>query len=519
MTNTNATVKIEDRYITVYGGYEFRNHLKAAGFRFDGTRKVWTAPIAPRPVRCLESLGFVIDVSLPEEAPEPEPEPFTDESPVALYPYQRIGISYLLARSKMILADDMGLGKTYQAVHGVGPTDTAVIICPAAVKYAWAAAIRTVWGEDATVLSGRTAPANFSGLTARFVVVNYDIVSAWLPHLQDRAVVVLDEGHMIKNRAAKRTQAVLSLRPRRRYVLSGTPLLSRPKELFTLLHWIDRLPPGYEDYYTFTARYCGGHRRYVGRREIWDDTGATHIDELAAHLKKVMLRRTKEEVLPDLPDRTRSTIDVVIASREYDRAHNDFVEWYREQTDKELGDALAMVKINKLREIAEREKIDWLVQYLESYREANVPLVIFYQHRHTVETLKEALGDDAIPFTGDMTSLQKAEAVERFQGGEGLFFLAQITAAQTGITLTRASRTLFLSLPWTPASFRQAEDRVYRIGQKNSVLTIIPQAFPIDYAIFSMLLAKQDVVKEYLSGDIGPAGSYKDIADILLGGK
>ena len=487
--------------------------LKKLGARFDTDLSRWVA--TPHTVLndFLKKAGAKTLLP-PLDVPARKDVTYHEKTAIQLFPYQETGAAFIRENPNVLLADDMGLGKTFQAIYGTAHLSHVLVVTPAAAKYQWADACRRA-GFSAMVIEGRKRAVYVSPRQAQYTIINYDILSDHVQWLNRNGFdgVVLDEGHYIKNRLSKRTKAALSLKAPKRYILTGTPLLNRPDELWSQLAFLNRLPPLYASWAKFTDRYCGAWDAPWGR----DTSGATHTKELAAYLNTFTLRRTKEEVLPDLPERRREVLHLPLKSSEYDKAETDFVAWYKGETGKDLthSDAQLMVRIGQLRQLAEAAKVQWAAHFLQDYDTNKHPIVVFYSFKDTKNALLKAF-PNALTIHGAQTSLQKQEAVDAFWKGESPILLAQTESAQTALNLQCSDTTLFLTYPWTPASFRQAEDRIYRIGQKNAVTTYTVEAFSIDMYAAEMLQDKQNVLQNFLSGDIGPIDAHRQLAKKIL---
>ena len=213
-----------------------------------------------------------------------------------LYPHQVEGLAFLLGRRGAILADDMGLGKTRQAVLAMteaAPKGPWLVVCPASVKLNWAREIELARPGSAVHVIGQSPPDEFPG----WVIVNYDLLGKHIGDLllRDFAGVVFDEAHYLKNHTSQRSRlgrqllSEASSRPVS-YLLTGTPLTNRPRDLFVLLQLIDH-PLG-RSFLSFAKRYCDARHNGYG----WVTDGASNIEELTVQLHGVMLRRTKDQV-------------------------------------------------------------------------------------------------------------------------------------------------------------------------------------------------------------------------------
>lgn len=392
-----------------------------------------------------------------------------------LRPFQRAGVRYALTQRRTFLADEQGLGKTVQALATLEHEDAfpAVVVCPASMKLTWAReAARWLPQRSSAVLSGRSESgwrrARADG--ADIVILNYEIADGHLERLSDLGLhaAVFDESHYCKEPRAKRTKAcqalARSVRPDGlRLALTGTPVLNRPKELVSQLRLIGRL----KDF----DSGAGMARRFKGRDAL---------ERLHWHLRAhCYVRRLKADVLPQLPPKRQVTIPVELTNEsEYRLAERDLVAWLQAQP-LDLGELEAkvsaamrnerLVRLNKLRQLAGRGKLDAAVTWLQDFLESGEPLVVFADHVDVQQALVERFPGAVHVLGADSTAARDA-AVQEFQRPDGpQLIVCSLRAAGQGITLTRASNVAFLELDWTPARLAQAEDRCHRIGQDDSV--------------------------------------------------
>ena len=421
--------------------------------------------------------------------------------------YQQIGVHWLERTPSALLADDMGLGKTVQSLASLlkNKSYPILVVCPKSLVSHWQDTFQSFFGSPVD----RYTQILFSQSQQRinphavFVICHYDILPYHEFQLSSFRFksIILDEAHYIKNRKAKRTKSVFALSHiPRKILLTGTPMTNFPADLWSLLAFLQVLPPEYRSYYAFTARYAGGHYEYYGKRKVWVAKGATNTLELQDRLKHFTLRRLKSEVLTELPKRTRETLHWHIESSRYKKAQADFIAWYLEQSGKDLTDnpARYMVELNKLRQIAEEEKADIAIDFLASYENASHPIVVFANHTDTLDTLKQAYPHAEV-IEGGQTMLGRDRAVSAWKQGNTPFLFANIAAGGQGLNLQHADTVLFLGYPWTPSAFSQAEDRIYRIGQNLPVTTYLSSAFPIDRYMGEMLTSKQEMFQSIFS--------------------
>ena len=311
-----------------------------------------------------------------------------------LKPFQRAGVSYMLAQRRAFLADEQGLGKTIEALAAIEADGAypAVVVCPASLKLNWLREIeRWLPGRSVRVLMG-TGKSSLP--LAEIAVINYDILAARLEELralQPRALV-LDESHYCKNAAAKRTQAVQRLAaavPSDGLVmaLTGTPVMNRPPELIAQLRILGRL----HDF---------GSGAQFGRRFRGPDA---HL-RLHWHLRaRCFVRRLKSEVLPQLPAKTRAVVPVELDNEtEYRLAERDVVAWLQSQPldlrelDAKVAAALRaerLVRLNALKLLAARGKLHGALAWIHDFLSSGERLVVFAHHREIQRAVRERFPD------------------------------------------------------------------------------------------------------------------------------
>ncbi len=422
-----------------------------------------------------------------------------------LKPFQRAGVSYLLAQRRAFLADEQGLGKTIEALAALQVDEAypAVVVCPASLKLNWLAEIeRWLPQRRARALAG--TGTNGQDADVDITVVNYDIVAARLGELAELAprALILDESHYCKNAAAKRTKAVQRLAatvPRDGLVLAltGTPVMNRPGELISQLRIIGRL-----------ADFGSGAQ--FGKRFRGPDA---HL-RLHWHLRsRCFVRRLKAEVLPQLPPKTRGVVPVELDNEhEYRLAESDVVAWLRSrpldlrQLDAKVAAALRaerLVRLNALKLLAARGKLHAALAWIHDFCSSGERLVVFAKHREIQRAVLERF-PRALHILGEDGHVARDESLREFQapdGADNQLIVCSIEVAGQGLTLTRSSNVVFLELDWTPAKHDQAEDRCHRIGQQDAVnATYLLAAGTIDETIATLLERKRAVIGAVTDG-------------------
>lgn len=440
-----------------------------------------------------------------------KPEPVSIPTlKLPLYPYQQEAVAWVHANDgTCLLGHEMGLGKSPMSLAylELNPdVRPAIIICPAHLKINWQREAQKFMSKPRTiVLYGQKAKALPED--AGIVILNYDIVKFWLKELVsiNPQILICDEVQAIKEPTAQRTKAVKSLAHEtpRRLFLSGTPVVNRPSEFFVPLNLID--PINFPSFQQFVKRYT--HVSYNGYRHEYK--GVKNAEELHNRLKNsIMLRRTKEEVLPQLAHKNRIVLPLEITNRkEYDDAETDLLGWIFANKGPDAvqaaASAEAVSRFNVLKQLAWEGKkkavVAWVKEFLDDTDES---IILFAHHRATVAFLAEALRDyGVVKVVGGMTPTAKQKSVDRFQSGAARVFLGSL-AAKEGLTLTRASTCAFVELWWTPGAHEQAESRHHRVGQQADTVEVyyLVADDTIDTEMLSVLDAKRKVLSSILDG-------------------
>ncbi len=429
-----------------------------------------------------------------------------------MYPYQKIGVEFLLASGgRAIISDPPGLGKSLQALGYIAHNkfSRSLIIAPASVKSSWAKEIKKWTSLSYIEIDSKTDLSQIPADT-KLWVINYDILKKHLNTLLKTRfdVFVADECHYLKNQQAARTKAVKMLSKHIPHVvmLSGTPLLSRPVEMFTLLNMVD--PSTWNNWHEFTRKYCDAKQGRWG----YDVSGASNTEELHDRIKRYFIRRQKKDVLTQLPPKNRIEVPVELPTdyrKEYDEAENNLAMYLKQYAGKqpaEIAKAVAaekLTQLNILRHLSAMGKLSTAEEIVESVLEADEKILVFSSFVEPLEILKEKLGDKAVIITGKTDVNDRGAIVSKFQDDPNTkVFLGGMKSAGVGITLTAASNVLFLDYAWNPADMQQAEDRIHRPGQEASSVNIyqLHAEDTIDTKLQKILKHKQEVFDQVVEG-------------------
>jgi len=422
-----------------------------------------------------------------------------------LFPYQRAGVRWLAGRKRGLLADAMGLGKTVQALLALpAEAPRVLVICPACVKGSWRDECRR-WRPDLepAVLRGRKSfrwPA-----PGEVVVANWDILPATAPAAPEGVYLVADEVHAAKNPRTQRTKRFTALveavaaADGSVWGLTGTPMLNRPGELWTVLRALGLAASAFGSWGRYKRLFHATPGRWGGLE--WG-TPDPQVPEL---LRRVMLRREREAVLADLPPKRWQQVAVNGLTAKLRRMCDDaLAKWRARDTELSRSGLPAFEEMSRVRAELAAHKATVLPALLDEYEAAGEPVVVFSDHRAPVEALRDREGWAVI--LGGTPAEERTEIVRRFQAGELHGVAGTIKAMGVGVTLTRAATMIFVDLTWTPALIEQAEDRICRIGQERGCLYVTLVAdHDLDRRMAEVLRDKKRLIAATVQATAGAA--------------
>lgn len=559
------------------------------GARHSAKRQVWTLPLSWAScvvARAVFGQELEVDAALADWAQGELDSRITPalgapglaalsptEGDERLYPYQRAGVAFLDAAGSALVADEMGTGKTVQTIFALDEADSypALIVCPNSVKSVWAREYAR-WSPDrvvkvagnGTVTAQRAVEEVANGM-GDVLVLNWealrslsrlapygslrlqtcskcDPTSKRRPDLCQRedkvlnlvrwAAVVADEAHRAKNPKADQTRALWAIGDRagRRIALTGTPIANSAEDLWSIMRFVapDEYPakwPWLERYALMQPNIWSGGQDILGLRP-------DRREELDKFFLPRFIRRTKAEVLPDLPPKVYERRDVVLTGKQkkaYDSMAAEMVADIEGGTLAATNVLTASLRLRQLAsaygtvitagserngeplEVAERtvrldepsSKLDVFEEVLEEIGDR--PVVVFAESSQLIRLAAARLLKADIPavtYTGDESPAVREQALKRFTDGDARVFLATTGAGGEGLTLTVADTAIFLQRPWSAVANSQAEDRLHRIGQGGSSVTYVDLVTTgtIEERVFEALRRKearlQDVVRD-----------------------
>jgi SWI/SNF-related matrix-associated actin-dependent regulator 1 of chromatin subfamily A len=432
--------------------------------------------------------------------------------------HQNEAIEKLVGSKRFILADDMGLGKTTSTIIAALETGSKkiLIICPASLKINWEREIKNYSDRSVYIADGK----NFS-IDHDFVIVNYDILKNFydlkekensLIYQFNPDLIIIDEAHYVQNGQAQRTKLVnnFSKKVDRLWLLTGTPMTSRPMNYFNLLSLIES--PVAQNWMAYAIRYCQGYQFKAGNRKVWNVTGASNLEELRDRTSRQVLRRLKEDVL-DLPDKIITPVYLRLRSRLYEGLMGEYYNWYDNKKEESSSLTVQFSKLMKVRQVISEEKVSSTIELAQNILDQDKKVIIFTNFTETLNKIKEHFGKQAVHLDGSCSKPQRQYAVDQFQENDKIkVFVGNIKAAGVGITLTAAEAVIINDLSFVPGDLSQAEDRAYRYGQKNSVSVYYPIfENTIEGIIYDMINNKKQNIATVMGDNLNSGDVVEEI--------
>ena len=405
--------------------------------------------------------------------------------PFIPYPYQIEDANALMSRTRGLIGSEMGCGKTFIAVLvGTSIPEKKLVIVPESLRLNWVKEIKNVTPDaDVQVLYSKDAFHTGTDWT----ITGYSTAAKYAEELkrENFNVLFVDEAHFCKavnnygQPDSSRAEAVmeLSLQAKYCYLLTGTPVPTRNKDLYNFLRMLN--VEGLPSFFNFGVKYCAGFKTGYG----WDFNGSSNSGKLHELLAPYMVRRLKKDVLPNLK-KQRQFIPVEINQRKLSVAKSKM-----EQSD---STASFLAEAMTVRRLMSEQKVVAAMNLCDSMLAEGRSVVIVSDFIDTIETIKAKYKDDCCAIMGGMSDKAKQAAVDDFQGRIKHVCAVNTIAGGVGITLTAASVMIICDFNWTPANMMQVEDRICRSGQTElcNIYYMYGENEEIDEYFVNMLSAK-----------------------------
>lgn len=549
---------------TTYAEFqEHREKIKYAHFHWDKPRKIWWTD-NPDNARLLISCADDTARGMLQEVAEHKAQSLALSSAanidldlpcppgLAYMPFQKAGIAYAMSRERTLIADEMGLGKTIQAIgliNACPELQRILVICPASVKINWQRELEKwlIWPARVAICYGnKPYPED-----ADILVANYDIIHRYKEQFRARPwdLLIVDECQYLQSGSrSRRGRYILGgaaytrdddgkkikidettpIPATNSIFLSGTPIRNRPANFYPILRYLD--PARWYSFMGFAKRFCAAHQEEIyikgGGGEtkwVWDFKGASNLDELQRTLREtIMIRRLKEDVLKELPPKTRQMIildpnaeqrailkkeaelfephrerrERLEIERDFAEAQEDKEAYARAVTKLQCLDNVLFEEMSSIRRDLGISKIPSIIEHVNDCLESVEKVTVWVHHHEVANQLVEAFQEyGSVILTGQQTPARKQAAVDAFQDGSARVFVGSILAAGVGINLFSSSLAVFGEQDWVPGNMEQAADRLHRIGQKNNVLCqYLVVDGSLDAKLAQTVLSKEQVI-------------------------
>ncbi|XP_040980357.1 DNA annealing helicase and endonuclease ZRANB3 isoform X5 [Aquila chrysaetos chrysaetos] len=440
-----------------------------------------------------------------------------------LLPFQEKGIIFALQRSgRCMIADEMGLGKTIQAIavsYYYKNEWPLLIVVPSSLRYPWVDEmekwIPELSPDDISIIQNKTDTGRIS--TSKVTILGYGLLTSDAQTLVDTLyrqnfkVVVIDESHYMKSRNATRSKILLPIvqKALRAILLTGTPALGRPEELFMQIEAL--FPRRFGTWSEYAKKYCNARVRFFGKRTQWDCRGASNLEELHQLLSEIMIRRLKNDVLTQLPPKVRQRIPFDLPQAAAKNLNTTFAEWEKlmrnlnsDATESHFSEVMNLItRMYKETAIAKAGAVkDYIKMMLQNDK---LKFLVFAHHLSMLQACTEAVIENKVRYIridGSVPSAERIHLVNQFQKDpDTRVAILSIQAAGQGLTFTAASHVVFAELYWDPGHIKQAEDRAHRIGQCSSVnIHFLIAKGTMDTLMWAMLNRKAKVTGSTLNG-------------------
>jgi superfamily II DNA or RNA helicase len=471
-------------------------------------------------VRDAEKRRLTVEEAFPRGIRSPA---FKDLLRLPLYEYQKTGALFAARAGRSLIGDEMGLGKTAQAIAAAEimsrlfGVERVLIICPTSLKHQWEREIHRFVNRSVEVINGwRPRREKHFATESFYKVMNYDtvhrdldLIASWSPDL-----VILDEAQRIKNWSTRTARSVKSVQSPYALVLTGTPLENRLEELISIVQFVDRFRLGP------TFRLLHDHQV---RDEVGKVVGYRDLDRIGKTLEPILLRRQKDQVLDQLPERIDNNVFVAMTPPQRDQ-HTENMEivarivakWRKYRFLSEADQRRLMIALQRMRMSCDSTylvdhatdhgvKADEATTLLsEMLEDPGVKVVIFSQwlkmHELLVRRFKERRWDHIL-FHGGVPGTKRKDLVDRFREDPKYRLFLSTDAGGTGLNLQHASVVVNMDLPWNPAVLEQRIGRVHRLGQSQPVRVVnfVAQG-TIEHGMLDVLRFKKSLFAGVLDG-------------------
>lgn len=510
MENQEKLVKPDD-YTYMIPETQLDSFLDSFGFMTTMTQTV-------------DSIKGIEKIQLPKLTHKPK---HLDSLKLSPYPFQEIGINFLLSSKTGICGDEMGLGKTIQGLGAAnellkeGTINSVLIVPPASLKYQWKNEIEKFTDFKCIVVDGTATKRKkqykeYTEEKIPFLIANYETVRNDIELIKELSFecMIVDESHRLKNRSTKLYKAIVQLNPEYKFALTGTPMQNKPDEIYALMSWLD--PDILGKVTAFRKKHIVTGEKF-GRRFM--EIGYKNLDEIREKISPKMIRRMKDDVAPDLPERIYVLARADMSKPQktlYNAIEEDFKDlqlniqdFYETQSetdaqigkrttdeDKVLGfiymmqavsdhplllaqgkSKMAMKYLPLIRDCRTSPKLEELIDIISPVIESGSKIVIFSQYTQMLKILMDRIEREfeQKPYVidGSVSSKNRQIELDNFEKNPTRQIMLLSDAGNYGLNISFASTLVNYDLPWNPAVLKQRYGRIHRINSEFKKVTFI----------------------------------------------
>lgn len=490
--------------------------------KFNFRHKFWTVNIlqAEQALEILKPFSPSIDPAIQEEVKavkrtETELKKIKSQNDInikfktPLFPYQKVGVAFMLKAGHALLGDEPGLGKTIQSITvcEVKKAKKILVLCPSILKDNWAGEIKQWTDKSSVVIAGTPTQRKAQWESPKnYYIANYELLLRDLELIQkiEWDYIIADEATRVSNPKAKSSKAIKKIKAHNRLALTGTPINNRPEDLWNVCDFIR--PGELGSFWNFRERYC--------ILNFWGSVASyKNLNELRNKLQRVMIRRQKSEVLKDLPPKLSEDIFCVLSNSEQ-KYYNMLKD---EMAAEILGNQITidnmLVKMIRLKQMtgsiellggeAGSSKMEALKELLKDIASNGNKTIVFTQFAKMSKIMARDLKKyNPLVISGDVKNNLRQNIIDNFNNKEEHKILIMTEAGAYGLNVQSANYVIHFDLSWSISKMIQREDRAHRVGQKKNVTVYT-------------LMAK-NTIDEYIRAVIW---KKKQVSDFLIDNK
>lgn len=457
--------------------------------KFNFKFKFWTVAIsqAAQVLEVLKPFDFEIDSAIQKEVAtrkqtETELEKIKTQKDIKvkfktpLFPYQKVGVAFMLKAGHCLLADEPGLGKTIQSITvcEAKKAKKILVLCPSILKDNWASEVKQWTNKSSVIIAGTPVQRKKQWESSKcYYIANYELLLRDLDLMQkiEWDYIIADEATRISNPKAKSSKTIKKIKSKNRLALTGTPINNKPDDLWNICDFIR--PGEMGSYWNFCERYCV--KNFWGSVESYKN-----LNEIRDKLQRVMIRRQKMDVLKDLPPKLSEDI--------FCQLNNSEQRYYNMLKDEMVAEIMgnkiaidnALVKMIRLKQMTGSaellggekgsSKMDALKELLRDIASNGNKTIVFTQFAKMSKIIARDLAEyNPLVISGEVKNNLRQSIIDNFNNEKKHKVLVMTEAGAYGLNIQSANYVIHFDLSWSISKMIQREDRAHRVGQKKNV--------------------------------------------------